>query len=422
MTGGTSTESSEKGGTYKVSKRNLKWKMTEWHLTNKRRNRQVKSRNGNRGGGVKQTLKIAHWNAGPGWWEHKKVEIESLLLESEPDMLFISEANLRADTSMELREVQGYYLVTPNTELYMNYSRIVLLAREGVILTILNECMSNNIPEIWVKVSTRGRKPIVVGGVYREFHHLLQPPPNTSDDWGQQITRWKKTLENWKKAAKNTKCVVFGDCNIDYKKWNDPNYRLKKLVDLTKTEIEPQGFCQLIEEYTRFWPGQTSSTVDHLWTNSVGSIMSTRNQTRSSSDHNVVSAIIRTKDRREHGHDMIKRDRSKFNLARFKSRIQDIDWSEFFRSRDINILNDIFVQKVGTILEEEAPLKTFQARKNHKNWLTNELKIKMKERDLKREQARTSGDRNTWGEYRKKRNECTKMLKKVKNDSFFRTF
>ena len=44
-------------------------------------------------------------------------------------------------------------------------------------MTILNDCMADNLPVIWVKVSVRGRKPIVIGGTYREFHHIMQPPP-----------------------------------------------------------------------------------------------------------------------------------------------------------------------------------------------------------------------------------------------------
>ena len=74
----------------------------------------------------------------------------------------------------------------------MGYSRILLLAREGVKLDIMNECMDRDIPAIWVKLITRGRKPLVIGGIYREFHHLLQTPPNNTDEWSLQVKRWGK--------------------------------------------------------------------------------------------------------------------------------------------------------------------------------------------------------------------------------------
>ena len=62
---------------------------------------------------MKQTLKISHWNAGSSWWESKRTEVQALIMETEPDLLFVSEANLRSDTPPELREIQGYYTITP---------------------------------------------------------------------------------------------------------------------------------------------------------------------------------------------------------------------------------------------------------------------------------------------------------------------
>ena len=53
------------------------------------------------GGGIKQTLKVSHWNAGPGWWQSKIIEVEALLLDTSPDLLFVSEANLKANTPQE---------------------------------------------------------------------------------------------------------------------------------------------------------------------------------------------------------------------------------------------------------------------------------------------------------------------------------
>ena len=88
-------------------------------------------------------------------------------------------------------------MISPNTELLLGYSRIVLLAREGVKLSIMDEYMGDEIPAIWVKLVTRGRKPLVIGGIYREFHLLLQPDPNNTDDKKLQIIRWNKTITGW---------------------------------------------------------------------------------------------------------------------------------------------------------------------------------------------------------------------------------
>ena len=295
----------------------------------------------------------------------------------------------------------------------MGYSRIVLLAREGVRLSILDDCMDGNIPSIWVKITSKGRKPLVIGGLYREFHHLLQPSPNNTDDWALQIARWKTTIASWKRASLNSKCIVVGDLNIDFLQWHLPTYRLKKLAQLIQDEIVTLGFCQLIKSITRSWPGQPSSILDHILTNLPGNIMSTANTVRSSSDHNVISLIIRTRDRKEQCQEVLRRDRSKINVERYIMKIKNIDWKELFESTDINIINSVFETKVGAILEEEAPLKSYQHRSNFKSWLTPELKLQMEIRDTKRELARQTNDKKHWKEYRVERNKCSKNLHKV---------
>ena len=78
--------------------------------------------------------------------------------------------------------------------------------------------------------------------------------------------------------------------------------------------------------------------------------------------------------------------------------------------------NSIFEQKVSSALNTVAPMKVFQVRKNFKNWVDLELKNLMTRRDQTRELARRNDDFLHWQEYRKLRNECTKMLKKKKND------
>ena len=409
---------STRGGDFKVARRK------SW-ISNKKRNKSVRTKNGNRGGGVKQTLRLDHWNAGNGWWEHKRGEIQALVLETNPDLLFVSEANLRANTPPEKKDIEGYHIISPNTELSLGYSRLILLVRDGVQLNVMEDCMSNEVPVIWVKLVTRGRKQIVIGSIYREFHLLLQQAPNNTDDMRLQLARWRKSVSCWKKAARNAKCILLGDLNLDYCKWDDSNYRNNKMIQHTKDEIETMGFCQLVKDYTRHWPGQPSSIVDHVWTNNPASLMSIRNLVRASSDHNLLSTVVRTKDRQELCHDMERRDRKEFNITRYKEKIKNIDWTMYYECEDINKLNEFFVDKVGKFLEEEAPLKIFQARKNHKNWINTNLKNEMIERDNKRELARLTGDPQHWADYRKCRNKCTKTQQKTKNDFYrniYKTF
>ena len=66
---------------------------------------------------------------------------------------------MRTDIPDYLKQMTGYYLVNPNTSISMKYSRQVLLVREGIKINIMDDCMAMNVPDIWVKVTAKGKKP-----------------------------------------------------------------------------------------------------------------------------------------------------------------------------------------------------------------------------------------------------------------------
>ena len=73
-----------------------------------------------------------------------------------------------------------------------------------------------------------------------------------------------------------------------------------------------------------------------------------------------------------------------------------------------------WLRYVGSILRELAPIKTYQVRRNFSDWLNDDIKEKIKDRNEKRELARISGNPAHWKEYRISRNHCTNELRKLK--------
>ena len=347
--------------------------------------------------------------------------MEMLLLEKAPDLAFITEANLLEMVPEYSRHINGYSLILPKTMAHLKYSRIVLLVRNGVEVEVLNNCMEPDISAIWIKVGKAGRKPLVVGGVYREQHLLLQGNPNLTDAQDLQNDRWNRTLKGWIKATKNSKSMVLGDMNLNYLHWDNPPYN-KNMIDSTKTQIETLGFTQMIREVTRSWPGKEDSIVDHFWTNDPDRVISLRNQVRAHSDHNMISTILRMKDKIVKKQEIRSRCWKKMDIKRVKEKAKNLVWDELLLSTDINEINDILVSNILSILNIEAPMRTVQVRKNFKNWVSEDLKIKLKERDDCREKARKSGDENDWTLYKRKRNDCTRETKKTKNDFYKNLF
>ena len=164
-------------------------------------------------------------------------------------------------------------MVFPITMETQGYARIMLLVKEGVKYKVVEEFMDRHAASIWIKLTIRGGKPLHVGGIYRDHRLLLQDQPNVTGSPALQRQRWNRILAGWKKAEKNTNVVVIRDSNLDYSRWNNPELRMARMVQLVKDEVEVLGFCQLIRGMTRLWSGQPESLVDQLWTNKPGCVI-----------------------------------------------------------------------------------------------------------------------------------------------------
>ena len=162
--------------------------------------------------------------------------------------------------------------------------------------------------------------------------------------------------------------------------------------------------------------------IDHLWTNIQDRIICHSNDTRAASDHNAISTLVRTKEKYMQRLEVLGRSWKQMDTQRAKDRIRSVDWTQLYESNNINTVNNIFETKILEVLDSEAPLKVTQFRKNYGHWVTDNLKAMMKNRDKKREQARITGDRTLWQEYKVARNEVTKTMRKEKNEHFATIF
>ena len=91
---------------------------------------------------------------------------------------------------------------------------------------------------------------------------LRQNTPNIPDDKDTQTGRWAQFIQQCSEASQQADCIIMGDTNLDHKKWNAPDNFHEDMVNLVKNNLETQGFLQLVQGPTRFWPQQTDSLID----------------------------------------------------------------------------------------------------------------------------------------------------------------
>ena len=225
------------------------------YISQKLMNKMTRSRNGN----IKKftQIKVIHWNGGSRLWLNKLNEIEALLSQKSPDICFISESNLWDNTSDVEHNIPGYTLILPNTWSNLKHARIICLVKDDLNIHILREHMDEDTATIWLRVGT-GKKSVLIGGIYRE-HTLLGTDYRIAtrmEHLQEQERRWSKILNRWRNVSRSSRCFVFGDINLDFKRWNSPEQHLESMVDATKDVIENSGFVQLITEITKkikFW-------------------------------------------------------------------------------------------------------------------------------------------------------------------------
>ena len=80
-------------------------------LSRKESNKLIKQKNGN----GKNSLLISHWNLGSKKWVNKRNQIQALVDTDNPDLIFISEANLDELTPPYESLITGYVITLPKT-------------------------------------------------------------------------------------------------------------------------------------------------------------------------------------------------------------------------------------------------------------------------------------------------------------------
>ena len=100
-----------------------------------------------------------------------------------------------------------------------------------------------------------------------------------------------------------------------------------------------------------------------------------------------------------------------FETARFKSEIQALKWYDVYCLTDVNVAVSVLTEKLTTVLDKFAPIRTIQVLTQYAPWLTEATKTCMIERDLAQLAATSSQDPVQWGEYKTLRNRATSQQK-----------
>ena len=359
-------------------------------------------------------MDIVNWNLGSRQWSNKRDDILHLVTEINPDLVAISEANLYSTEDDHSTNIPGYELITTVDYGLTGISRLVVLAKTDLNYTVMIEKMEPKIASIWLRFPRKGKKPLIVGALYREHHLLEQDLPNRTGEPATQNERWNKILNQWTNLPAGAEVLVVGDLNIDFTRWTNPDHLHKYMTDQTRLRIEGIGYVQLVKEPTRYWQQTKPSLIDQSWTNSPNMIVKCLNISRPVADHNMIVTTVNLKSKPRTNCEIIKRDFKNFNTEGFQHRVRDIDWEEIYKYENVNLAYDFLESKLLEALAEFAPMKKIQPSRRKKLWVTERSRQLISIRDRLKEIANTTDNELDWMNFRKYRNLVTGNIKKDK--------
>jgi hypothetical protein len=105
-----------------------------------------------------------------------------------------------------------------------------------------------------------------------------------------------------------------------------------------------------------------------------------------------------------------KRSYKYFKKDDFLQDVNSTDFSKVLEENDADVASEHFSKIFGSILDDHAPMKIFQTRKNYAPWLSDAMKEEIKERNSLKDESAKSDDPEVLRKYKLLRNSIKARL------------
>ena len=185
-----------------------------------------------------KNFQVMSWNIRKGLLKYLD-EINHVLSEENIGICFLIEVDDSQDNLNDLNKTnpKAFPNFTVHTSKCLDQSdraRIIVLVHEDIPFKIRDDLMSHEAETIWLELSRKHHKNIIVGGIYRQWNNEKW---NIDEERDSNII-----LDQVQKASKeNLPMLVAGDMNLDMLKWSEKDYRRKTIADTWKSSISKAG-------------------------------------------------------------------------------------------------------------------------------------------------------------------------------------
>ena len=372
---------------------------------------------------LKKGMKNLHLNIRS--LRNKVSDVKLLIKQHKPHVFGISECELHktSNWNTDQLKIPGYDLLLPKSWDVHGFARIVIYVKSSLEYEQVTELEHDLIQSIWIKSGFKNCKKMLYCHAYREHTCTLGSSIRNQKSYLEEfLSQWDKAA-NMNIAGEPSEIHIAGDMNLDAleDKWLKPSYHLYSLSKLVHAACNLGNFSQLVKTPTRFQQnsvsGSTSfSTLDHVYTNRKFRCSDISVHPFGNSDHDLVSYVRISKEPTAPAKIIRKRSYKNFIINDFLQDLKSVDWSVVYGCDEVDLAVYVFTRLFIQVLDQHAPLVTYQQRKKYSPWVTTETIDLIKKRDEAKARAShlaKSGldSKQAWAEFKSLRNKVCNRLK-----------
>jgi hypothetical protein len=319
-----------------------------------------------------------------------KIEIEMLVEEKKPKILFLSETRITSDISDHEIEIDGYDVVRCDSHT-RHTGGVSIHIHESIRFEIVSNIMHETYWFLLIRV-----RNIVNPG----FYGVVYRSPSGNKDIFLKFV--EEQLEKYTES--NQFHLLVGDFNLNWVDHNDSKVKqLKHIVSLS-------GMVQKVSDYTRVT--QTTRTVIDLVITNDKSVNVDVLSTPRITDHNIIEINNICAELRNDERDLVEISSWKnYSKQKLIEELDKVNWSSF-ELMNLEQKATNFIEIMSKCVNNLVVKKKVDVKK-HKAWYNDGHKKLKYEMNTSYTRASITGDDEDWNQYKVNRNV---YVNKLRND------
>ena len=251
-----------------------------------------------------------------------------------------------------------------------------------------------------------GKSNLILGenkAAFRREGHIYRPPNTNS---GEALTKLNSIFEQLRQITRS-EFVCLGDFNIDLLK---PSKDRKSLYEI----LSENGLEQLIKKPTR-QTTKTNTLLDLIITNS-NCVLDSGILYNNISDHYQVYLTRKHTKKQKHPSHFLGRNYSNYNKLTLENNLDLIDWTQFGRENNPNMMWTIYLQNITKHIDTLYPIRNFNINQQKDPWINDEIMHMIIEKDRLLSQAKLLNTEQAWERAKQAKNRTKNYIQRAKSN------